>query len=217
MSGERRRESLNETLAPDGVSSSGEGEALSLGTRMSTSLTIEFPHWAQIKEVRHGHVERVANLVAVWADEMAIGDSERARWHKAVVLHDALKDASAEVLDEIAPGWWDVPGLRHGPAAAVLAERDGEKDAGILNAVRYHSVGYSHWETVGKVLFLADYLESGRDFHTELHERLSVSVPADLNGVLRMVAAERLTASVSYGFPLPPETTEFWNSLVRER
>ena len=192
-------------------------EIAELEQHVSTSPSIEFPHWAQIDEARHGHVERVALLVSAWADEMSVADAERERWHKAVVLHDALKDAPAEVLDEIAPGWWDVPGLRHGPAAAVMAERAGETDAGILDAVRYHSVGYSDWETVGRVLFLADYLESGRDFHTELHERLSGSVPTDLNGVLRMIAAERLSASVTYGFPLLPETTAFWNSLVRER
>ena len=184
---------------------------------MSTSFTIEFPHWAQINETRHGHVERVAMLVSAWAEEMKVEEAERARWHKAVVLHDALKDAPGALLDELAPEWWNVPGLRHGPAAAILAERHGETDAGILDAVRYHSVGYARWEMVGKVLFLADYLESGRDFHTEFHERLSGSVPSDLNGVLRMVAAERLSASITYGFPLLPETTEFWNSLVCER
>ena len=180
-------------------------------------LTVEFPHWAQIDTARHGHVERVALLVSEWAHEMDTDTVERARWHKAVELHDALKDAPEELLKEIAPGWWDVPGLRHGPAAAILAERDGEVDAGILDAVRYHSVGCAKWDTVGKVLFLADYLESGRDYHTELHTRLSASVPSDLNGVLSMVAAERLSASVTYGFPLLPESVEFWNFLVRER
>jgi len=184
---------------------------------VTNSVATEFPEWARINEDRYGHVERVAMLVSNWAAKMKVGMIERARWHRAVVLHDALKDAPNDLLDEIVPQWWNVPGLRHGPAAAILAEQHGESDAGILDAVRYHSVGYSDWETVGKVLFLADYLENGRDFHTELHGRLSDSVPSDLNGVLRMVAAERISASVTYGFPLLPETVEFWNSLVSER
>ena len=184
---------------------------------MPTSLSVVFPRWAQIREKRLGHVERVATLVSAWADQMEVGEAERARWHKAVVLHDALKDAPAALLNELASEWWTIPGLRHGPAAAVMAERNGEADTGILDAVRYHSVGYSQWEVVGKVLFLADYLESGRDFHTALHEQLADSVPGDLDAVLRIIAAERLSASVTYGFPLLPETFEFWNSLVRER
>lgn len=184
-------------------------------TRVERPLSVEFPDWAQIEEARRGHVERVAILMATWADQMGVQDSERYRWHKAVVLHDALKGASAEILDQLASEWWPLPELRHGPAAAVMAERNGETDTGVLDAVRYHSVGYAKWEMVGRVLFLADYLESGRDFHTALHDQLSSDVPGNTHAVLRIVTAERLSASVSCGFPLLPETVEFWNSLVR--
>lgn len=156
----------------------------------------------------------MVTLVSAWADEMAVLDSERARWLNAVVLHDSLKDAPAERLDELASEWWYVPDLRHGPAAAAMAERHGETDAGVLDAVRYHSVGYSNWETVGRILYLADYLECGRDFHTALHDQLSGSVPSDPDTTLRAVAAERLSGIVKYGLPLLAETTEFWNSLV---
>jgi len=128
-----------------------------------------------------------------------------------------MKDAPVELLDELASEWWSIAALRHGPAAALLAERNGETDAGILDAVRYHSVGYAKWETLGRVLFLADYLEPGRDYHTVLHEQLAHGVPRDIDAVLRTVAAERIAASVTYGFPLLPESTEFWNSLVSEQ
>lgn len=179
--------------------------------------SLKFPSWAHIHESRLGHVEGVAALLSAWADEMAIPAEERARWHKAVILHDSLKDAPAEMLDELVPDCWEIPSLKHGPAAAVMAERDGEKDSGVLNAVRYHSVGYSGWEMIGKVLFLADYLEEGRDFHTEHHTQLSRRVPGDLNSVLRAVTVERLSDILAYDFPLLPETVEFWNSLIGAR
>ncbi len=178
---------------------------------------VEFPEWAHIRESRLGHVEGVAALVSAWADVMAIPAAERVRWQKAVVLHDSLKDAPAELLDELVPDWWDIPSLRHGPAAAVMAERDGETDIGVLNAVRYHSVGYSGWELVGKILFLADYLEKDREFHTERHSMLSSRVPTELHATLRVVTAERLSDVLAYDFPLLPETVEFWNSLVDAR
>jgi HD superfamily phosphohydrolase YqeK len=177
-------------------------------------MSVSFPHWAHIHEERRGHVERVAALVSAWADEMAIPGAERTRWHKAVVLHDSLKDAPAELLDELVPDWWTIPGLRHGPAAAVRAEHFGETDTAVLDAVRYHSVGYFKWELVGKILFLADYLEQGRDFHTARHDQLSSRVPYDLDATLRAVTAERLSGVLSYDFPLLAETVEFWNSLV---
>jgi HD superfamily phosphohydrolase YqeK len=146
---------------------------------------------------------------------MAIPDIERARWLKAVVLHDALKDASRETLLAITPDVWDVPALLHGPAAAVRAEQDGEVDRGILDAVRYHSVGYRGWERVGHVLYLADFLEAGRPYHTDEHDDLLERVPRELESVLLSVAAERVAGTVSHGKPLLPETTEFWNGLAR--
>ena len=144
------------------------------------SAFVELPHWAHLEERRLSHLDGVATLVSSWADRMGVTDAERARWNRAVSLHDALKDAPKELLDELAYDWWDVPGLRHGPAAAVLAERYGEDDDGVLDAVRYHSVGYAGWEMVGKVLFLADYLEPGRESHTEAHDVFSERVPTEI-------------------------------------
>lgn len=175
---------------------------------------IEIPHWAQIHDSRLGHVEGVAALVSSWANEMGVTVEERARWYKAAVLHDALKDAPADLLNELVPDWWNVPSLRHGPAAALLAERNGETDSGVLDAVRYHSVGYAGWELVGKVLFLADYLEKGRDFHNDHHSQIISRVPTELDKTLREVTAERLSGVLKSDFPLLPETVEFWNSLV---
>ena len=179
--------------------------------------SIVFPRWAHIRESRRSHVEGVAALVSAWANEMGVSVDERRRWHKAVVLHDALKDAPEILLEELVPEWWNIPSLRHGPAAALLAERDGETDTGVLDAVRYHSVGYAGWELVGKVLFLADYLEKGRDFHTERHSDFISRVPKEMDATLRAVTAERLAGVLAYNFPLLPETVEFWNSLVGAR
>jgi len=181
------------------------------------TIDLVFPPWAHIKESRHDHVRRVASLVSVWADELGVADEERVRWHKAVMLHDALKDAPRQLLDEIASDWWNIPSLRHGPAAAVLAHRSGENDRGVLDAVRYHSVGYANWETVGQILFMADYLESGRDFHDAYLAELSQNVPKDLQGTLLAVATVRLKSAISHHLPLLPETIEFWNSLAAFR
>jgi len=184
---------------------------------VTSTTPIEFPRWAHILEERRPHVEGVAVLVTRWADEMAIPDDERTRWHRAVVLHDSLKDAPGDLLEELVPDGWKVPSLLHGPAAAVMAERDGETDNGVLDAVRYHSVGYARWERVGKILFLADFLEEGREFHSERHNQLSARVPTDLDTMLRIVTAERLSEVLTHDFPLLKETVEFWNSLVAER
>src|SRR2546426_5929548 len=52
--------------------------------------------------------------------------------------------------------------LFRSPLAAERAAHDGETDQGLLDAVHYHSLGFAQWDDVGKMLYLADYLEPGR-------------------------------------------------------
>ena len=111
---------------------------------------------------RREHIERVAELAGRWASEMGVPETERRRWLRAVWLHDALRDAPAEELKRWAP---DAPGpasLRHGPASAARAKAEGETDRGVLDAVRYHSIGLAEWDMAGRILYCADYLEPGR-------------------------------------------------------
>ncbi|MEJ2237975.1 MAG: hypothetical protein P8X82_06725, partial [Gemmatimonadales bacterium] len=115
---------------------------------------------------------------------------------------------------ELAPFAWGVDKLRHGPAAAARAEAEGESDRGVLDAVKYHSIGYAGWDRVGRVLYLADFLEPGRRFHGPDHESLRARVTSEFKEVLREVASERIAGVVAGGQPLIDETVEFWNSLV---
>ena len=109
-------------------------------------------------------------------------DSERHRWLRAVWLHDALRDAPEEELTRWAPSTPGPPELRHGPASAARAKSEGETDRGVLDAVRYHSLGLAEWDMVGRILYCADYLEPGREhereWRAELAERLPVPARA---------------------------------------
>lgn len=172
-----------------------------------------FPTWTQAGPNRRAHVERVAALVDSWAVAMKVGEKERERWSRAVFLHDALRDAPQQFLDSLVKDPWNSPDLLHGPAAAEYARREGERDQGILDAVRFHSVGYARWDQVGRMLYLADYLEPGRKFRQEERRVMAKRVPTESEQVLREVATERLQWIVTSGWPLFPETVEFWNAL----
>ncbi|MDQ3139027.1 MAG: phosphohydrolase, partial [Gemmatimonadota bacterium] len=106
------------------------------------------------------------------------------------------------------------PALRHGPAAAARAEADGETDRGILDAVRFHSIGHAGWDMVGRMLYCADYLEPGREFRPEWRAELAERFPDDSPAVLRAVAGHRLTHLIGSGWPIPEPTVRFWNSVV---
>lgn len=176
-----------------------------------------FPAWAQVGEKRRAHVERVARLLEEWALASGVSQQERDRWLRAAYLHDCLRDAHPAELERLAPDAWGLPDLRHGPAAARMAEEQGERDVGVLAAVRYHSVGYAGWDAVGRMLYLADYLEPGRKFEQVERQALAARVPGDPDGVLRLIAAQRLHWVIQDGGRLVKETVEFWNALLASR
>jgi HD superfamily phosphohydrolase YqeK len=172
------------------------------------------PYWAVVTPARLDHIQRVAELAAGWAEQMGVPDSERNRWLRAVWFHDALRDAPAEELERWAATSNGPPALRHGPASAARAKAEGETDRGVLDAVRYHSLGLAEWDMVGRILYCADYLEPGRGFQTEERAGLAERLPEDPGGVLREVARSRLTHIIQSGWPVLEPTVRFWNSLA---
>jgi HD superfamily phosphohydrolase YqeK len=143
--------------------------------------------------------------LSAWADAMNVAAPERERWIRAGWLHDALRDAPLGNL------------MAHGPAAADRAAEDGERDRGVLDAVRYHTIGYAGWDQVGRMLYLADFLEPGRDFDLNGpagRRELVARVPLERDVVLREVARRRVDWVLRSGWPLVPETVAFWNALA---
>ena len=160
------------------------------------------PPWAQVTPERRAHIEAVAALLARWADAMSVDGTERTRWLKAAYLHDALRDAPLATK------------LAHGPAAADRAAREGEADRGVLDAVRYHTLGYAGWDDVGRMLYLADFLEPGRAVAAEERRALAARVPRERDAILKEIARRRIEWVVRSGWPLAPETVGFWNALA---
>ena len=180
----------------------------------SPDLRPALPPWAVVSPERMAHIERVVALVRGWADAMTVAEAERARWLRAAWLHDALRDASPAELERWAPSEEGPAELRHGPASAARAAADGEADRGILEAVRYHSLGFAGWDMVGRVLYAADFLEPGRRFDHEERAALARRFPADPTVVLHEVARRRLVHIVRSGWTLPEPTVHFWNALA---
>ena len=175
---------------------------------------LDLPSWAVVSGERRDHIARVAGLLEDWAAAMGKTAAERGRWHRAAVLHDALRDADAESLKQLAGEDAALPAaLWHGPAAAALARRHGERDEGVLLAARWHTLGCRDWDGVGRALYLADYLEPGRK-HDEDRAALAARVPGGMDAVLREVAARRIAWLLKAGKPIARQTWDFWNGLV---
>lgn len=167
------------------------------------------PPWAIVTSERRAHVERVAGLLREWANALGLERAERDRWVRAAYLHDALRDAPEAEMRRWAPLVEGPVELRHGPAAAARAELEGERDADVLSAVRWHSVGWSGWGSAGRALYCADFLEPGRAFDRTARAALARAFPDSPAQVLREVVTRRLAYAEKQGWVLPPESIEF--------
>lgn len=181
----------------------------------SSSTAIALPAWAIVSEKRRAHIARVTALLDAWAIAMRLDAAERDAWRDAGLWHDALRDAPAEVLRDLVPGSGFVIEMLHGPAAAVLLEREGEVRREVLDAVRYHTVGHAEWQRTGRALYMADYLEPGRTFARDDRAFLAAHVPHDFDGVFRHVVRQRIEWALREGKTLYPECVGLWNGVLR--
>lgn len=184
---------------------------------MKPSSTAEgelvLPSWAQVGEKRRKHIARVVALLDQWADAMRLSADERDAWRMAGVHHDALRDAPEHELRDLAGDAEREVEILHGPAVANLLAHKGGFSPEVLSAIRHHTVGSPEWDRTGKALFMADFLEPGRNFARRDRAFLAAQVPTDFDGVFRQVLRARLEHSLREGFSLFPETVDLWNAV----
>ncbi len=171
------------------------------------------PPWAEVSEKRRAHIERVTALLDRWAKQLQLGRDEAQAWHDAGRWHDALRDASTEMLRS----WSGDPDrpveTLHGPAAAARFASEGEARSGVLEAIRWHTVGHAGWDRTGRALFMADFLEPGRQFARADRAFLADHLVHDFDGVFRQVVRMRIEWTVREGKSLFPETVALWNRV----
>ena len=171
------------------------------------------PAWAKVTDKRRKHIARVMALLTQWADAIEISSDERDAWLQAGRLHDALRDAPEEELRALARDDEREAELLHGPAVANLLIEEGEGNAPLLAAIRYHTVGSAEWDRTGRALYMADFLEPGRGFSRRDRAFLATQVPHDFDGVFRQVLRARLEYALREGYTLFPETVSLWNAV----
>lgn len=174
---------------------------------------LQLPSWAVVSDKRRAHIARVTALLEQWARAMSLDDRERAEWRDAGRLHDALRDADEHTLRALAPDTGYTLPMLHGPAAATKLAAEGESRAGLLEAIRYHTVGSATWGRTGRALYMADYLEPGRPFARPERAELARRVPQDFDGVFRTVVAQRIQWALREGKSLYPDCVAMWNAV----
>src|SRR5699024_3464842 len=106
--------------------------------------------------------EKLADMYDVNASEMVL----------AAIFHDYAKQRTKNELERVIQQSYLPKDLLyfhhelwHGPAASILVEQEyGINNKQIKDAIRYHTTGKPHMSKFEMVLFVADYIEPGRDF-----------------------------------------------------
>lgn len=204
----------------------------------------ELPDWANVGEKRRRHMERVATLMGEWAEGLGWASSEVQRARAAGFLHDALRDEDPSRLrpllrggrgpeatslgpraepgveapaaqDPVEAEGADFPdSLLHGPAAARLLRREGVADEELLRAVAFHTTGHPDLDAMGRLLYLADYLEPKRGHRASWLAELRERMPREREAVLEEVTAERIGRLLGQRWPIPAQTVGLWNRIT---
>lgn len=150
-----------------------------------------------------------------WAEALGLDEEDRIRWRAAAFLHDALRQADVEELAFWTGRDWE-PALLHGPACAGRLREEGVEDEELLRAIAYHTLGHHDLGELGRHLYLADFLEPGREILPDVRERLRSLVPDETLEALLSVVALRIAHRLEVRGGLRPETVAFWNRLLEE-
>ncbi|ADL07535.1 bis(5'-nucleosyl)-tetraphosphatase (symmetrical) YqeK [Thermosediminibacter oceani] len=142
----------------------------------------------------------------------------------AGLIHDCAKDIPADrqlnlaiefgiLLDEISRV---ETALIHGPLGAVLARKKySVEDPEILRAVSIHTTGDIKMSALDKVIFLADYIEPGRDFPGV--EKLRKVSFEDLDEAVIMAFDSTIRYVLDNRGLLHPRTVDARNYLLMQR
>ncbi len=159
---------------------------------------------------RYAHCVRVARMSENLAGVHGV-DTRKAR--TAGMLHDLARLYPADRLlresrerglpiDEYA---LEHPVVLHAPLSAQLA-RDlfRVEDPDVLSAIAKHTLADEKMSPLDCILYLADSLEPGRDFHERAE--LAVLAATDLNAAMHATIASSLRYLTQRQLPLAPQT-----------
>ena len=135
-----------------------------------------------LSDHRYEHSCRVAVYAEGLAQRYGYGRKTQRLCYLAGISHDICKEQRRSLLlrmvqtdgqpvsfDEVGNS-----GLLHGRAAAVLLqEKFGIHKKLLLNAVRYHTSASPKFEAVGKIVYIADKIEPGRENCDYLREKVA--------------------------------------------
>lgn len=106
------------------------------------------------------------------------------------------------------------PSLLHSKVGAFLAQHKyGIQNQDIINAIRNHTTGRKGMSLLEKIVFVADYMEPGRNQAPNLTEIRRLAFE-DLNKALVKILEDTLSYLENHGGEIDPQTRETWEYYI---
>jgi len=142
---------------------------------------------------------------------------------RAALLHDvtkalgsplqlALCDAYGVTLSQFAA---NNPKTLHALTGSLVAERIFGENAAVIAAIRSHTTGKAHMNTLEKIIYVADYMEPNRDFPGV--EELRHLAYSDLDEALKCGLEMTLTMLKEQGKEISPESQQALDFLADQK
>ncbi|MGD6872662.1 bis(5'-nucleosyl)-tetraphosphatase (symmetrical) YqeK [Sutcliffiella horikoshii] len=155
---------------------------------------------------RYGVDKDKAELAAIFHDYAKFRDKEEMR---RIIIDQKMPQDLLQFHDEL----W------HAPVGAYLVEKEaGVSDDEVLEAIRCHTSGKINMSTLDKVLYVADYIEPGRDFPGV--EQVRESAKSSLDIAVIQAMKNTITYLLTRNQPVYPDTFHAYNDMtmkVKER
>ena len=173
---------------------------------------------SQLTKKRFDHTIRVVEQ-AIELAELYDVDTEKASL--AAVFHDYAKNRPLEemrrlIIESTLPK--DLLNhhheLWHGPVGSILVKREhGVIDMDIHSAIQYHTTGKAHMSKLELVIYVADYIEPGRDFPGV--EEVRMIAQKDLIQAAWLVSRNTIQFLLEKRAQVYPDTYHAYNDLTR--
>ncbi|MBO8172927.1 MAG: bis(5'-nucleosyl)-tetraphosphatase (symmetrical) YqeK [Bacillaceae bacterium] len=173
----------------------------------------------QLTEPRYQHTLGVMETAVKLAERYG-ADTHKAEL--AAILHDYCKYWKQDKLEQIILETPHIPDdlidygveLWHAPAGAEVVKRDlNVTDEEVLDAIRYHTSGRAGMTLLDKVIWMADYIEPGRDFPGV--DEVRKLAESDLDQAMLRALDNTIMFLIQKGKKIYPRTLAARNDLIK--
>ncbi|WP_242520473.1 MULTISPECIES: bis(5'-nucleosyl)-tetraphosphatase (symmetrical) YqeK [Halobacillus] len=171
-----------------------------------------------LKQERFDHTVRVADEAVILAERFG-ADVKKAAL--AGALHDYAKYKDRDLMRRWIESDRRLPKdlldyhheLWHGPVGALMLEQEIHlTDPEVSSAVSCHTTGKKHMSLLDKVVFLADYIEPGRNFPGV--DEVRKTAETDLDQACLLALKNTIVFLVGKGRTVYPDTFHAYNDLL---